>query len=59
MKNLEYPCRSIITGMDISLLTTTSDIEQLRANLASGKPERHGQKSPVAAEGHRISGVLG
>lgn len=31
MKNLEYPCRSIITGMDISLLTTTSDIEQLRA----------------------------
>ena len=31
MKNPGYPCRSIITGMDISLLTTTNDIEQLRA----------------------------
>lgn len=31
MKNLEYPCRSIITDMDISLLSTTTDIEQLRA----------------------------
>ncbi|CAI1910023.1 Transposase and inactivated derivatives [Serratia fonticola] len=31
MKNLEYPCQSIITSMDISLLTTTNNIEQLRA----------------------------
>ena len=31
MKNSVYLCRSIITGMDISLLTTTNDIEQLRA----------------------------
>lgn len=31
MKNLEYMCRCIIPGMDIVLLTTTNDIEQLRA----------------------------
>lgn len=31
MKNCEYLCQYIITGMDISLLTTTSDIEQFRA----------------------------
>ncbi|EBW2622013.1 IS66 family transposase [Salmonella enterica subsp. enterica serovar Muenchen] len=31
MKNREYLCRSIIPGMDISLLSTTTDIEQLRA----------------------------
>ncbi|EAU6351828.1 IS66 family transposase [Salmonella enterica] len=31
MKNLEYLYRSIIPGMDVSLLTTTNDIEQLRA----------------------------
>ena len=31
MKNREYLCRNIIPGMDIPLLTTTNDIEQLRA----------------------------
>ena len=31
MKNREYLCRSIIPGMNISLLSTTTDIEQLRA----------------------------
>lgn len=31
MKNREYLYRCIIPGMDIALLTTTSDIEQLRA----------------------------
>jgi hypothetical protein len=30
MKNHEYPFQSIIAGMDILLLTTTNDIEQLR-----------------------------
>ena len=31
MKNREYLYRCIISGMDIALLTTTNDIEQLRA----------------------------
>lgn len=31
MKNCEYLYQCIIPGMDIALLTTTNDIEQLRA----------------------------
>lgn len=47
MKNREYLYRSIIPGMDISLLSTTTDIEKLRAMVLA-------MVRKVVDENHRL-----
>lgn len=55
MKNREYLYQCIIPGMDIALLTTTNDIEQLRAMVQKVVAENRQKNTELLAKEQRIS----